>query len=149
MYPFNVRVYGILMERGRVLLSDEYFHDTYITKFPGGGLHFGEGTRDGLEREFFEETGIRIRILSHFYTTDFFQPSAFDSSKQIISVYYLIKKTGRKKIKTSANPFDFPPGMEGGQSLRWKKISSLKISDFTFPIDKKVARLLKKNSGSY
>ena len=44
---FNIRVYGILINDAKqVLVSDEYIRGTYITKFPGGGLEFGEGTRD-------------------------------------------------------------------------------------------------------
>ena len=49
---FNIRVYGIWIdEDDKVLLSDEFFRDTYMTKFPGGGLELGEGTIDGLKRE--------------------------------------------------------------------------------------------------
>ena len=43
---FNVRVYGVLIVNGSVLVSDEYIKKNCITKFPGGGLEFGEGTRD-------------------------------------------------------------------------------------------------------
>ena len=58
-----------------VLVADELIHGRYITKFPGGGLEFGEGTLDAIKREMMEETGIEIEVLSHFYTTDFFQVS--------------------------------------------------------------------------
>ena len=50
---FNLRVYGILInEQNQLLVSDEYIRGMKITKFPGGGLEFGEGTRDCLKREF-------------------------------------------------------------------------------------------------
>ena len=53
---FNIRVYGILInERNEVLLTDEYRFGTEITKFPGGGLEFGEGTIDCIKREMMEE----------------------------------------------------------------------------------------------
>ena len=43
---FTVRVYGILKDsNNRILVSDEYIKGSYFTKFPGGGLEFGEGTR--------------------------------------------------------------------------------------------------------
>ena len=48
---FNIRVYGILInEQHQLLVSDEYIRGNYYTKFPGGGLEFGEGTRDCLVR---------------------------------------------------------------------------------------------------
>ena len=52
---FNLRVYGILInEQNQLLVSDEYIRGMKITKFPGGGLEFGEGTRDCLKREFLD-----------------------------------------------------------------------------------------------
>ena len=39
---FNVRVYGVLVEDGKLLVSDEYIKEHEITKLPGGGLEFGE-----------------------------------------------------------------------------------------------------------
>jgi 8-oxo-dGTP pyrophosphatase MutT (NUDIX family) len=75
---FNVRVYGILLgENGQVLVTDELIRGAYITKFPGGGLEFGEGTRDCLKREFKEEMDLDVEVGDHLYTTDFFQMSAF------------------------------------------------------------------------
>lgn len=71
---FNVRVYGILInEKKQVLVSDEYIRGQYYTKFCGGGLEFGEGTRDCLKREFLEEMNLNIEVTRHLYTTDFFQ----------------------------------------------------------------------------
>ncbi|MFN5439619.1 MAG: NUDIX hydrolase, partial [Bacteroidota bacterium] len=41
---FNIRVYGILIsDDNQVLVSDEFIRGNYYTKFPGGGLEFGEG----------------------------------------------------------------------------------------------------------
>jgi hypothetical protein len=50
MALFNVRVYGLLFdEKNRLLVSDEFIRGNYFTKLPGGGLEFGEGTRDCLK----------------------------------------------------------------------------------------------------
>lgn len=74
MALFNVRVYGLLLDaQNRLLVSDEYIRGEFFTKLPGGGLEFGEGTRDGLAREFMEETGITVTVGAHLYTTDFFK----------------------------------------------------------------------------
>ena len=76
MALFNVRVYGILKDsHNRVLVSDEFIRGNYFTKFPGGGLEFGEGTKECLVREFKEETGLNVTVGEHIYTTDFFQIS--------------------------------------------------------------------------
>ena len=87
MALFNVRVYGILLDEDqRLLVSDEFIRGNYITKLPGGGLEIGEGTRDGLAREFMEEANIEVHVGDHFYTTEFFQISAFNHKDQIISI---------------------------------------------------------------
>ena len=76
---FNIRVYGILQNKnGDVLVSDEFIRGNQYTKFPGGGLEFGEGTRDCLKREFLEEMQLKVLVTDHIYTTDFFQMSAFN-----------------------------------------------------------------------
>ena len=79
MPQFTLRVYGILInENKQVLVSDEYIRGNYYTKFPGGGLEFGEGTRDCLKREFREEMDLDVEVGEHLYTTDYFQMSAFN-----------------------------------------------------------------------
>ena len=56
MKRFNVRVYGILInESDELLVSDELIKGIQFTKFPGGGLEWGEGIQSCLEREFMEE----------------------------------------------------------------------------------------------
>jgi len=148
-YPFNVRVYGILFdEYQNILVSDELIHDKYITKFPGGGLEFGEGTIDAIKREMMEETNTEVEVTEHFYTTDFFQASAFNPQAQVISIYYLVKALSSVNIAIKHQAFDFAEEIEGAISFRKIPLNSLSEEQFTFPIDKKVASLLKKRFSS-
>ena len=141
---FNVRVYGILISEGRVLLADERIKGFEMTKFPGGGLEFGEGTADCLIREMKEETGEDFSVRSHFYTTDFFQISAFDPYAQIISIYYLLDKGHIRTDLLIASRSDLPEGAEMLR-FRWMDIALLTEEDLTFPIDRKVALMIKEN----
>jgi 8-oxo-dGTP diphosphatase len=145
MYQFNVRVYGLLInEHQEILVSDEQEYGMQFTKFPGGGLEYGEGMTDGLKREFVEECNAEIEVISHFYTTDFFVKSAFNDS-QIISVYYLVKNINALDLNFKTKVFDFNGEGDVLQAFRWVKLSELREDDFTFPIDKHVAGLLIKN----
>ncbi|MCX6291550.1 MAG: NUDIX hydrolase [Bacteroidetes bacterium] len=142
-YLFNVRVYGILLnEKQELLVTDEFRFGQRITKFPGGGLQFGEGTLDCIKREMIEETGSEIEIIRHFYTTDIFQRSAFDEKHQIISIYYLICSLSPLEINIKKNRFDFDEQTEGAQIFRWIPLHLLSKEEFTFPIDQKVGQLL-------
>ncbi|MDP4764480.1 MAG: NUDIX domain-containing protein, partial [Salibacteraceae bacterium] len=106
---FNVRVYGILInDQNQLLVSDELIKNIRFTKFPGGGLEWGEGTRDCLVREFMEELNQPVEVLEHFYTTDYFQQSAFRETDQLISIYYKVKLVGAQLFKAKTKPFDFP-----------------------------------------
>ena len=116
-----------------------------ITKFPGGGLEFGEGTIECVIREFMEELGWQVEVINHYYTTDFFQISAFNENKQIISIYYslkLIDKSNQLPIKFTKIKFDFDNKIKDEQVFRWLPINPSLINDLTFPIDKRVGEML-------
>lgn len=140
---FNIRVYGIWIDSGRVLVTDEFRMDHEMTKFPGGGLEFGEGPADCIRRECFEEFGQEFEIAGHFYTTDFFQVSAFNKSDQLISIYYLVKPVEDCRFKISEIKFDFAERVDGAQAFRWIPLSELNEDDLTWPVDKRVAGMLR------
>lgn len=145
MYQFNVRVYGLLInEQDQVLISDEQEYGMQFTKFPGGGLEYGEGLIEGLKREFVEECNVDVEVTGHFYTTDFFVKSAFNDS-QIISVYYLVKNLSPLNLIFKSVRFDFDGEGEILQSFRWIGLDKLSEEDVTFPTDKHVVKLLIEN----
>ena len=143
MYPFNVRVYGILInDQDQVLLSDEEEYGFRFSKFPGGGLEYGEGLIDALKREFVEECEAEIEVIDHLYTTDFFIKSVFNES-QVISIYYLVKPKTELLLNFKEKIFDFDAEGDILQAFRWKNIVDLSLEDVTFPTDQKVIELLK------
>jgi 8-oxo-dGTP diphosphatase len=142
---FNVRVYGLLInDNHEILISDEQEYGMQFTKYPGGGLEYGEGLTDGLKREFVEECNAEVEIISHFYTTDFFVKSAFNES-QIISVYYIVKNIAPLNLVFKTAVFDFDGEGDLLQSFRWVKLSDLTADTCTFPIDRYVTELLIKS----
>ncbi|MBL7731660.1 MAG: NUDIX domain-containing protein [Chitinophagaceae bacterium] len=151
MSHFNLRVYGILInDQKQVLVSDELIRGLYITKFPGGGLEFGEGTRDCLKREFKEEMNLEVEVTEHIYTTDLFQLSAFNPAHQIISIYYRVKALKAITVPLRDKPFDFDEAQlkiyeekketETFRFIDWEHFSE---ECLTLPIDKIVATQVK------
>ena len=147
---FNVRVYGVLLDKAnRLLVSDEFIRGNYFTKLPGGGLEFGEGTLECVAREFMEETGLTVTVGEHLYTTDFFQISAFNNKDQIISIYYHVHCDDTSGIKTSTKKFDFSPDQTAddvngqAESFRWVNFEDVDAETMSLPIDKVAIQLLK------
>lgn len=144
---FNLRVYGLLTdpEKQKILVCDEIRLGRKFTKFPGGGLEFGEGISDCLKREWKEETGMNIRIDALFYINDFLQVSAFKNTDQIISIYYLISSDELHKLQLKEKKFDFEYFEENAQIFRWVLLDSNLSTELDFPIDKIVAEQLFQN----
>jgi 8-oxo-dGTP diphosphatase len=148
---FNLRVYGILINTdNHVLVSDEYIRGNYYTKFPGGGLEFGEGTRDCLKREFMEEMNLEVEIGDHIYTTDFFQMSAFNPEHQIISIYYRVSPLAPIQVPLRSVPFDFDASQLAvyqktgeTETFRFIEPASFSAASVTLPIDKIVAGIVR------
>ncbi|GAA4333710.1 NUDIX domain-containing protein [Flaviaesturariibacter amylovorans] len=151
MALFNIRVYGLLRNgQGDVLVSDEWIRGARITKFPGGGLEFGEGTRDCLRREFIEEMNLKVEVGEHLYTTDFYQQSAFNPEHQIVSIYYLVEALEPIRVRISTEPFAFDAAQlaryeerrecESFRFIPWNEFSEESVS---LPIDKVAARVFK------
>ena len=133
---FNIRVYGLILESGSILLSKELIMGEEVIKFPGGGLKHGEGLIEGLNREFKEEMGQRIYNVKHYYTTDFFQRSSFKLTDQLISIYY----TGKLKHKV-VNKINKPKKEQ--PVFIWEKLEKLNEVKFKFPIDQLIIKKLK------
>jgi 8-oxo-dGTP pyrophosphatase MutT (NUDIX family) len=151
MFRFNIRVYGVLInDQKQVLVADELIRGKYYTKFPGGGLEFGEGTRDCLKREFIEEMNLKVEVGEHLYTTDYFQVSAFNPDHQILSIYYLVTPLEAITVRLSDKVFDFDETQMDFykqrneiESFRYIDWNDLSEDSVTLPIDKIVVRLLK------
>lgn len=150
MGSFNIRVYGILVNEAKELLvSDEYIRGGYFTKFPGGGLEYGEGTRECLRREFMEEMDLAVEVGDHIYTTDFYQESAFRPGDQILSIYYFVQALEPLQVRLSTRPFEFDAIQMDNyarnnetESFRFIHGSEVSPDHVTLPIDKLVVRIL-------
>ncbi len=132
---FTIRVYGILInDNSEVLLADEVVNGRHITKFPGGGLEFGEGPADCVVREFREETGHEVSVREHFYTTGFYIHSQINPEFQLVAIYYRVSCATSEQILIGKKVDNI--------TLKWVSLFALDEDDVTFESDKNVVRLL-------
>ena len=127
MEGFNIRVYAVCIQDQKIFTLTEGYANTVITKLPGGGLEFGEGTIECLHREFDEELNLKIEVIQHFYTQEDFQTSLINDNKQIFNVYYLVKILNIEEMEIKI--------------AKIEKVSWIELSEnnpFTLPTDKRV-----------
>lgn len=140
MNHFNIRVYGLLInENNEVLLSDEFRGGVAFTKFPGGGLEFGEGIAEALKREFIEELDLTVMVEDLFYVNDHLQISAFNNQSQLIAFYYFVTSSKLDQLDLESYVV---PLLVNGEKQRWFPINKTLESVLTFPLDKIVSRKL-------
>lgn len=133
--PFNVRIYGLAIQDNKLLVLKEPFMGQIINKFPGGGLEFGEGTRDCLKREFKEELNLEISVGKHFYTQDFFMQSGIDPNEQILMIYYKVSINNILEFKLTDSEI---------REVNWIDLNTLSVNDLSLPTDKLVTEMLLK-----
>jgi len=143
MKRFNIRVYGIYIQKDYLLVTDEIRLNTPMTKLPGGGLKFGEGLEAALKREWLEELEVEIEVGDIFYVNPFLQISAFRPTDEVICMYFWVKPLGPLRGTFREKPMDFPHKGNDQQVFRWIDMQQLRPEDFTFPIDRSLVPKLK------
>jgi ADP-ribose pyrophosphatase YjhB (NUDIX family) len=140
---FNVRVYGLCVENGALLVSEEKHHKTNMRKFPGGGLEYGEGLAECLKREWQEELEVDIEVLGDvFYANEFFIQSRFDPGDQVLALFYKVKMLHQPRVPLSPTGLDYDCSNDGDMAFRFIPLKEVSSDLFTFPADKAVVEKL-------
>ncbi len=132
MRRFSCRVYGVLREEHKVLLTRSRFGESTFINFPGGGVEIEEGPGDALRREFVEETGLVIRPVRTLYANQ----EAHLSTKapiQIVSVYWLVERVSGD-LRLAGNGDDV-------LEVFWRDIGDMPLDEM-FPAEVEFARRL-------
>ncbi|MEZ4776553.1 MAG: NUDIX domain-containing protein [Bacteroidia bacterium] len=147
MNRFNIRVYGIYIEQGALLVTDEIRYGQRMTKLPGGGLELGEGIEEGLKREWLEELNAEITVGDIVYVNPFLQASAFRETDQMICLYFLVQVHSPLQGPFSELPQDFSGDEDDQQIFRWVPLETISAETFTYPIDRALVPKLKQLHG--
>ena len=129
---FSCRIYGVLLDGPKVLLTRSRFHQATFINFPGGGVEVGEAPGDALRREFVEETGLRVRPVRTLYASQACHLST-KAPIQIVSVYWLVERLAGE-LRTGGNGDDV-------LSLLWADPAALPLSEM-FPAEREFSSLL-------
>ncbi len=132
MRRFSCRVYGVLRDGDKVLLTRSRFGASTFINFPGGGVELEEAPGDALRREFVEETGLVIRPVRTLYASQEAHLST-QAPIQIVSVYWLVEKMSGE-LRPAGNGDDV-------LELFWRAQADLPLKEM-FPADLEFASRL-------
>lgn len=132
MRRFSCRIYGVLREGDKVLLTRSRFGDSTFINFPGGGVEIEEAPGDALRREFLEETGLEIRPVRTLYAN---QEAHLSTAApiQIVSVYWLVERVSGE-LRLTGNGEDV-------LELFWRDLADLPLKEM-FPAEVEFSRRL-------
>ncbi|MBI5200984.1 MAG: NUDIX domain-containing protein [Elusimicrobia bacterium] len=131
---FSCRIYGVLVEGDRVLLTRSRFIDREFVNFPGGGMEPGEAPVAALKREFVEETGLEIEPVRVLYASEGLHLST-QMPMQIVAMFWLVEKKGGT-LRRGGNGDDVI-------DLFWADVASVPVDEM-FPADREFAGRLHK-----
>lgn len=129
---FSCRIYGVLRESGKVLLTRSAFRGSSFINFPGGGVEIGEAPMAALLREFVEETGLIVRPARTLYASEGAHLST-QAPIQIVSAYWLVERFSGE-LRAGGNDDDV-------LELIWADPAHLPLGEM-FPADREFAARL-------
>ena len=135
---FSCRIYGVLREGSRVLLTRSRFVDQEFVNFPGGGIELGEAPAAALAREFEEETGLKAKPVRVLYASECLHLST-RTPTQIVSIYWLVEAAGGR-LRDGGNGDDVI-------ALFWAEAGAIPTGEM-FPSDREFAGRLPALLGS-
>ena len=95
----RTRVNGLLIEDERILLlKHKGLGSGHLWAPPGGGVEYGSSVRENLKREFYEETGLHVRVLNLQFVNEFIK-----SPFHAIELFFLVERTGGQ-LKLGSDP---------------------------------------------
>jgi 8-oxo-dGTP diphosphatase len=83
----RIRVAGILLKDGEILLVRHEKNQKNYWLLPGGGVEFGETAEAALIREFQEEVGLNIKVGKLVLVHDSVPPS---HHRQVLNLYFAV-----------------------------------------------------------
>lgn len=125
MRQFSCRIYGILRDGNKVLLTRSRFRGATFVNFPGGGVEIEEAPGEALRREFAEETGLAIKPVRTLFASQAAHLST-QAPIQIVSVYWLVERVSGE-LRSGGNGDDV-------LELFWRDLSDLASKDM-FPAE--------------
>src|SRR5579859_6027483 len=99
MSQIRIRVAGILVKDGQILVVRHEKQGRVYWLLPGGGVEFSETAEEALVREFKEEVGLDIEVGKLVFVHDSIPP---DRHRQVLNLYFVVSsKKAKQALKVT------------------------------------------------
>lgn len=94
----RIRVCGICIEDEKILLVRHHSlgEEGIFWSPPGGGMEYGQTASHNLKREFFEETGLKIKVHNFLFVHEYLSPPL-----HAVELFYEVEVCGGRLIMGS------------------------------------------------
>lgn len=115
------RACAALIQDNKILMVKHQHGGKIYWTLPGGGLEPNESYKDAAVREFFEETGLEVRVLKHLFD----EPLIFGEGNNCC---FLVEQTCTNTAKLGFDPEEhsLPEGSQMLQELAWFLLDEMK-----------------------
>jgi 8-oxo-dGTP diphosphatase len=135
------RVYGFIIHEDEILISEEFHYNTFMRKFPGGGMEVGEAPESSLKRELKEELDLDLTIEDCIYTTPQPVTSVFNEALLVRCIYFRVRVIP-EMITLYRGEYELPSS-NGEERFKWVKLRSFENNELTFNTDRQAFQYLK------
>lgn len=135
------RVYGFIIHDGEILISEEYHYNTFMRKFPGGGMEEGEEPQNCLKRELKEELGLNLEVEERVFSTPQPVVSVFNNTLLVQCIYFKVKVI--PEMTQLYREEYLLPSTNGEERFKWVKLKAFEKDELTFKTDREAFEFLK------
>ncbi|MBK7965314.1 MAG: NUDIX domain-containing protein [Bacteroidetes bacterium] len=135
------RVYGFIIHKDEILISEEYHYNSFMRKFPGGGMEEGEVPESCLKRELKEELDLDLMIEDCIYITPQPFTSVFNNALLVKCLYFKVQAIP-EMLTLYREEYELPSS-NGEEKFKWVKLSTFEKNEFTFKTDQEAFEFLK------
>jgi 8-oxo-dGTP diphosphatase len=84
----TIRVAGLLVHEGRILMVEQGHGEERYWLLPGGGVQFGETLADAVRREFAEEISLRVGVNKLLAIVESISPDPVAYAKHVVHLVF-------------------------------------------------------------